>query len=199
MSHPWVRHLLVGSFFLSTPALAADHAEAPGAAADAVADLGDFYAWHTDAGRFVVVFTFSPVGATTSAPVVDADVLYGIHIDRDADQIPDADLWVRFGEDADGNWGVQLEGAPGSSGAISGAVGTTIEQDGIKVWAGTSDDPFFFDLAGFQDTLATASIAFTGTDGLAGLNTTTVVVELDSSAVADGATRLDLWATTGRK
>jgi len=194
------KHLgaLAAGLLLASPALAADHGEAPGAAADPVADIADFYAWNTGESMVFIV-TFAGLGSTTTAPMLDSDVLYGIHIDRDFDQVADANLWVRFGQNGAGDWGVQVTDVPGTSGAVSGAVGTVIESDGVKLWAGHADDPFFFDLAGFTDTLSTGDLAFTGADALAGLNVSAVAIEVDTTALVDGAARVDIWTTTGRK
>ena len=189
---------LAAGLFIAGSAQAADHAEAPGTAMDPASDIADFYAWNAGE-RFVMAVTFAGVGATTTAPVLDADVLYGVHIDRDADQVADATIWVRFAQNSDGDWGVQVADIPGAEGPVSGAVGTVIESDDIKVWAGHADDPFFFDLTGFQDTLASGTIAFTATDALAGLNVSAFVIDIDAAAVADGQPRVDLWTTTGRK
>ena len=143
--------------------------------------------------------TFAGIGATTGEPVLDADVIYGIHIDRDNDQVADANIWVRFAQNSAGQWGVQVTDVPGAAGPVSGAVGTVIEADDIKLWAGHADDPFFFDLTGFQDTLATGTLSFTATDALAGLNVSAFVLDVDAAAIAEGQPRVDLWTTTGRK
>jgi hypothetical protein len=67
------------------------------------------------------------------------------------------------------------------------------------VFAGLRDDPFFFDLQGFQDTLATATVAFTGADALAGLNASAIVFEMDSATLVGNGHNISAWATTGRK
>ena len=189
---------VAAGLLMAGTAQAADHADAPAASADPVADIADFYAWNTGE-RFVFIVTFAGLGATTTAPVLDADVLYGIHIDRDGDHAADANIWVRFAQNSAGEWGVQAADVPGTSAPVSGPVGTVIETDGIKVWAGHADDPFFFDLAGFQDTLSTGTIAFTATDAVAGLNVTAFALDVDAAEVAAGQPRLSIWATTGRK
>jgi len=189
---------LAAGLLSAGPAQAADHAEAPIASADPPADIADFYAWNAGE-RFVFIVTFAGVGATTSAPVLDADVIYGIHVDRDGDQAADANIWVRFGQNGAGDWGVQVTDVPGASGPISGAVGSVIESDDVKLWAGHADDPFFFDLVGFQNTLATGTVSFTAADALAGLNVSAIVLEVDAAVIADGQPRVDLWTTTGRK
>ena len=88
---------------------AADHAEAPTAAADAAADLADIYAWHTDDRTLVVGITFAGLGLAGDPAMYDEDVLYGVHIDNDGDNLPDYDVWARFGQDELGEWGLQVE------------------------------------------------------------------------------------------
>ncbi|MCA9729372.1 MAG: DUF4331 family protein, partial [Candidatus Eisenbacteria bacterium] len=68
------------------------------------------------------------------------------------------------------------------------------------VFAGWRDDPFFFDLAGYQMTLQTGDLSFDSTrDSFAGLNVTAIVVEMDLSAALGSGSKINLWATTGRK
>ena len=178
---------------------AADHAEAPVAAADPAADLADLYAWHTDAGSLVTAITFGGLTAPGEPASYDADVLYGIHIDRDADQVADTDIWARFGQDDQGNWGLQVSNLPGTGAPVTGAVEQVIAVPGGSIYAGLRDDPFFFDLQGFNDTATTGVLSFdAGRDSLAGTNVTALVFEMDlASAVADSG-NIQIWATTHR-
>ena len=189
----------------SRPADAADHTEPPrvGTEGDAAADIADFYAWHRDVGgstKLVLAITFAGLAAPGEAATYDPDVLYGVHIDNDGDAESDVDLWVRFGQDGAGEWGVQLVGAPGLDGPLEGAVESEIEEGDVKVFAGLRDDPFFFDLDGFTTTLSTGDLAFDSTnDTFAGANVTAIVIELDADGVlAEGETALQTWATTAR-
>ncbi len=193
----WTALLAAG--LTATPALAADHADAPGAAADPLADIADFFAFHTEDGKLVAILTFQPLMAPGAAASWDADLLYGIHIDTDMDAVADKDVWVRFGQDAEGAWGMHVDGLPGTSAPLVGAVDTALEADGLRAWAGVKDDPFFFDMQGLNDTLATGTLSFTATDALAGLNVQAIVLEMDQAAAADGADTVSLWATTHRK
>jgi hypothetical protein len=200
--------LAVGATFLEVETLeAADHAEAPGTQADAVADIADYYAWHTANDTIVNVITFAPFGTTTATGVYDADVLYGVHVDLDLDNVADSDMWFRFGQNAAGDWGVQatLVDALGTI-VVEGAVETNITHEivptqDINLWAGAADDPFFFDATGFSDTLSTGTISFTTADAIAGLNVTSIVIEtpapLDSSTFQP-ITSFQTWATTSR-
>lgn len=225
----------------SQEVVAADHADAPGASSDPASDIADFYAWHTEDGKVVAIITFAPLQAPGAEAAYDADVLYTVHIDNTAaagglatplaplpddntnDNESDIQINVRFGQNGAGEWGVQIENLPGVDGAIEGAVGEMIDGgDGNIAQAGTFDDPFFFDLVGFQDTIANAGtddpamkvdfdLAFgslgdfpdsiiPAPDALAGTNIHAIVVEFDTevalNANPDGL--LQLWATTAR-
>jgi hypothetical protein len=175
------------------------------------ADIADVFAWHTQVdaagtpyldGNLVVALTFAgPVAADTFPG--DRDVLYGIHIDNnDAMHDPDVTIWARFGQDSEGNWGVRFDGIPGTGGPVVGRVGSIINLGGGAAYAGVREDPFFFDLQGFRDTLMTGNLAFdclggTCTDFFAGLNDAAIVVEIPLRAIP-GAGPFRVWGTTGR-
>lgn len=181
-------------------AIAADHNEAPGATADPAADITDFYSWHSG-DKLVAVIDFAGVNASMNGPLYDNDVAYGVHIDNDGDYVADHDVWVRFGQNGAGEWGMKVENLPGSSGTISGAVGTNLDAGGGRfVFAGWREDPFFFDLEGFTNTLQTGTLSFDSTrDSFAGLNVTAIVLEMSLSAAMESGSNLNIWATTARK
>jgi len=166
----------------SQEVVAADHADAPGTQADNAADIADFYAWHTDAGKVVAIITFAPLQTAGAEAAYDRDVLYTIHIDNtataagltsggeistnDNDNESDIRINVRFGQNYLGDWGVQVENLPGVDGAIQGGVDTTIDGgDGNMAMAGTFDDPFSFDFEGYEATITNAATS-TGADDI---------------------------------
>jgi len=182
---------------------AADHAEAPGAAADPAADIADFYAWHTDNDTVVVALTFAGLASPGDPATYDTEVLYGFHIDNNLDNASDIDIWCRFGTNMAGDtWGVQCMNVPGAGAALEGEVETEIvdmDDDAVKIWAGPREDPFFFDLSGYQETLMTGDIAFdSDNDDFAGTNVTAIVIEMDAATAAAEGTELQTWATTAR-
>jgi hypothetical protein len=73
------------------------------------------------------------------------------------------------------------------------------EKNGVRLFAGVRDDPFFFDLGRFSAILAGQAASFNdpGTDAFAGLNTYAIVIELPIEMVGDPATTT-IWATTSR-
>lgn len=180
---------------------ASDHNDAPaGGVEDRPVDIGDFYAWHTEDGNLVLITTFSGYSVPAVPPEFDADVLYGMHIDTDGDAVADENIYARFGQDPDGNWGVRITGIPGEADALTGALEENLHgASAARAYAGVRDDPFFFDLQGFQDTLATGTVAFDNTrDFAAAQNAAAIVVEFPLSALGDPAS-LQTWATTARK
>jgi hypothetical protein len=221
------------------PVDAADHRDAPGTMADPFADLNDLYAWHTENDTIVVVLTFNGLLNPDTAPediYSEAElpnVLYTVHIDNDSvplanpgawdNQDPETfdseiDIHVRFGQNGNGEWGVQVLNLPGADAEVVGPVDMDLDGNGGHVYAGVIDDPFFFDLDGFLTTLANldddtldteADIGFRSldptfrgdtTDSFAGLNTMAVVLEFDAAtAVAKNPDNfIQVWATSGR-
>lgn len=159
-------------------------------------DIGDLYAWHGD-GTLKAVLTFAgPVAPGTDA-AYSRDVLYAIHIDgADEDNEPDHTMWFRFGQDSAGAWGVLAEGVPGADADVVGAVDEVLESGSAMVFAGQRDDPFFFDLQGFQETLSMATLRFDADrDFFAGQNINAIVVEFPHAMLGfDGP--YNIWATT---
>lgn len=198
------RHLILCALAVTAVGLgglraaqAADHLDpndrvSPGDAAD----IGDLYAWH-DGGDITAILTFAgPVAAGVTA-AYSRDTLYAIHIDGDdSDVEPDQTIYVRFGQDSAGTWGVQAQNVPGTSDDLSGAVGSTLSEGSSRVYAGMHDDPFFFDSQGLTDTLATGTLSFVGTrDFFADQNINAIVVEFPESAL--GLTGpYNIWATS---
>lgn len=183
---------------LSTIVSAADHLDAPKTKANLLADITDVYAWHTDDGKVVAVLNVAGFTEAGQPPQLDSTVLYGIHIDNNGDNEADIDTWIRFGQNGAGDWGVQVTDLPGGDPVVVGPVGQTVEAGlGLRVWAGSRDDPFFFDLDGFQKTLMTGDLSFDATnDTFAKTNVTSIIVEMSTDAVVAGNETFQLWAST---
>jgi len=192
---------LVAALLMATPTYAADHQEAPGTQADPVADIADFYAWHTANGTTVAIITFDGLQPMGMAELtLDPEVLYTVHIDNNADNAADIEIHVQFAQNALGDWGVAVQNLPGADPVIIGNVEETLtDANGPMVWVGSADDPFFFDLQGFNETLTSETLAFVNTrDGFAGTNVSAIVLEFDTATAAGGSTTFRTWATTSR-
>jgi hypothetical protein len=189
----------------ATDVIAGDHAEAPLIVEDPAADLADLYAWHAE-GNLVIGLTWAGytlrVAPEATAATLDPDVLYAIHIDTDGDEVADVDVHARFGQDSEGNWGVQVENLPGTDAPVSGPVETELDAGGgARVWAGIRDDPFFFDAEGFKKTLMTGVLSFDSQrDQALYQNATVLVLEVPlASLPGGGEAPFQLWATTSRR
>lgn len=179
---------------------AADHNDPPSIAGMA-SDIADTYAWHDMASDKLVVAITWAAGKVPSADqtgTYDPDVLYTIHIDNTGDNVSDIQVHARFGQDGAGNWGVQVENLPGADGTVTGAVESNLTSGDAMVYAGLRDDPFFFDLTGFRETLMMGTLRFMPErDFFEGTNATALVLEMSLSGALGGADGLQIWTTTG--
>jgi len=188
---------------------AADHVDSPQSEADPAADIADLYAWHAD-GQLYAIITFAGLTAGGGDATYDPDVLYTLHIDDDDDREADHEIYVRFGQNLAEEWGVRVDNLPGEAGHFEGPVGeAVVGKAGGQVQAGLFDDPFFFDLDGFQETIMNittngpdsyGNLAFDSTnDAFAGTNVTAIVLDMPYAAAdVDGDGQVQVWATTGR-
>lgn len=187
---------LLGMTVLHGAALASDHQEAPAATAQLAADIGDIYAWHEGADLNLVL-TFGTFNAAGAPAIFSPDVLYGMHFDTSvpADGVSDKDIYARFAQNTAGEWGVQVFDESGV--LFVSPVDTVTENSNGKVWAGLTDDPFFFDLTGFNTTVTTGTISFDpNRDDVAGLNITSLVLQLPLGDVVTPGAQVSTWATT---
>jgi len=184
-------------------AFAADHNEAPLARADQPADLADLYAWHDNAAnKLVAIVTFAGIApASVANPgTFDENVLYTVNIDNDGDLESNVAVLVQFFRDDRGRTGMRVENLPGAPASFDAAVNRPVNAGDCRVFAGLRDDPFFFDLDGFRQTLQTGTLSFDATrDTFAGTNATVIVLEMDLDAARASGSTLNLWATTARK
>lgn len=197
----------LAALFVTTSVYAADHRETNDTKAHPESDIADVYAWHNTAnGTLTLMLTYGGGAdvATRTAPLYNDHVLYQIHLDTMGTVAPETSIQIRFGQRNDGAWGVKVDNLPGSSGSVIGAVETTLTENAGtkgKVHVGLFDDPFFFDLDGFKDTVATGNLSFHNPpeDTFAGKNVMAIVLEMDLTAARGGGNKLNVWATTGQK
>jgi len=192
--------LSAAGLLLAAPAtsLAADHLDAPATVADPAADINDVYTWQ-DGTKTVFVMTVFPA-AGAEAAFSDA-VQYVFHtasgsgygsVNEATDIICtfDAAQMVSCWVGADGDY---------VHGDASATAGLTSDSGMTKVYAGLRDDPFFFNLVGFQETVsiivgAASSLTFdaAGCPGVDAGTSTVLVNQLASDA--DGNAAADFFA-----
>jgi hypothetical protein len=186
-------------------ALSADHLDPPARTDPAVdptpdfdTDIADLYAFH-DADNLYLIETWGAPAATNLAGFFDRDMVHTINISTAPPATtPEIQISFRFGVGATPNeQGIQLTGLPGVNGTLTGPLETILSKDGVRVFSGVKDDPFFFDSQGLKDSRATGVLSIKNTrDRFAGLNASVTAIEIPRSRL--GSTKLDLWVTTAR-
>jgi len=193
---------------------ASDHIDAP-SVTNQTTDITDLYVFQ-GANTNDLVFVGNTQGlltpATTGAAKFDPKTLIQFNIDVNNDNIED--LVIQCIYDAASNtmkvYGPIKPTAPGLvsklEGSVTASVGITpygasapivTTKNGISVFAGPRDDPFFFDLDQYHAVLAGTASGFRnpGVDAFAGTNVMSVVVELPKSMIG-GTGSVNVWLTT---
>ena len=193
---------------------ASDHIDAPNVTGQTT-DITDLYVF-TGADTSNLVFVANTQGlltpATTGAAKFDQNTLMQFNIDLNNDLVEDLVIQCKY-DSASNTMKVygpikpsmtglesKIEGNATASvavtpyGASAPIVSTT---NGIAVFAGPRDDPFFFDLDQYHAILAGKAMGFNnpGTDAFAGTNVLSVVVELPKSMIG-GTGKINVWLTT---
>ena len=200
----------------ATYLIAADHIDAP-AVTGTGSDITDVYAFQSPDNADNIVFVVNVQGllapSATAAASFDEEVMIEINIDNSATKDNMEDLVIQAAFD---NGKVKVYGpeAPAQKGLIStllksapveanisayGANPLMGENNGVKVFAGPRDDPFFFDLNQFKAIIGGTASGFNnpGTDAFAGTNVLALVVEVPKSML--GAGPINIWATSNRE
>lgn len=177
--------LVAGVAIGAAPGGTADHLDAPLVAADGSTDINDLYVFSSpnDEDSVVLAMTVNPAAGVISGTEFNENADYQIYIHNDLDGTQEATFSLSFDDGFAGPQRVKVGGPGLNPDANKGRVGDMIElTNGGKLWAGLTEDPFFFDLAGFQN-----GLAFDGTDFFAGLDVAAIVLELPVDAVSDGS------------
>jgi hypothetical protein len=198
---------------------AADHIDSPNVT-NTPNDITDLYVFRGENNNNLVFVAntqglLSP-GSTASAKF-DENTVIEFNIDNNGDKIEDLVLQCKYdatsnsmkvyGPVAPSETGTRskLEGAETASVAVSAygaapVIGTSM--NGMKVFAGPRDDPFFFDLTQFKKIIAGTATGFlpagASTDAFAGTNVMSVVVEVPKSMLG-GSGSLNVWVETKKK
>ncbi len=211
----------------------ADHADSPDTS-EGNLDVNDLYVFN-QGDNVVFAMTVSPLltpGASTSGAAFNPNGLYQFKLDRERDGIEEAVIQILVSGDATdqtidvrgpvtasvtGTTDNVLVDAP----SVRGAFNTTFSGEGLTVFAGPRDDPFFIDLFGDESLTSVLNAVFSATlgetigsadeqslsfadpavDDLAGLNVLAIVVEVPKSVVAAAlgigtSDTFYAWATT---
>ena len=169
---------------------AADHLDSPSVGNDGRLDINDLYAFQspTNASNTVIIVTVNPLAGVLSDTTFNSRGSYEIHIDNDGDTESDTSFSFAFSRPRRGRQNVIV--LQDNSVIASGRSGTDLAVNGGgTVRTGLFDDPFFFDLNGFND-----GFNFTGDDFFEGTNITAIVLEVPSATL--GGPNIAVWART---
>lgn len=207
----------------------ADHLDAPAAKADHRVDITDVYAFRSSPSSTALVLNVDGLMTPTDSKTATfrTRALYELKVDRDQNGVADLAYRVRFSPattNADGTksqtFVVRRATGPAAAanlwnGAVVAVGRTTPYKHGARinpvvgggaVFAGTRDDPFFFDLPGFVNfkqkllegstNLGTLLGGFTGADTFAGTNVLSIVIKLPNEKLGGAGNSIGIFATT---
>lgn len=202
---------------------AADHIDAPavtGSGSTSVgADITDIYAFQSPADNSKMVFVLNSQGllspALSATATFPSNVMYEFNIDNTGDNVEDLVIQCLVQNGKMRVYGPVAPGAAGLNSSVQTSAGYTevavtpynaaspnigTSTNGIKVFAGPRDDPFFFDLARFKQIIGGTAASFNnpGTDSFAGTNVMSIVVEVPKSMLGT-ATTINVWGETKTK
>ena len=192
---------------------AADHIDAP-SVTNKPTDITDVYVFRAE-NPDNMVFVANTQGLLTPGATADAkfdeNTMIEFNIDNNGDNVEDLVIQCIA---KNGKMKVYGPSVPKVTGTVSYlninklSVQTDItkyEQDpvigigdnGVKVFAGPRDDPFFFDLVRFRQVIAGQASSFNnpGNDTFAGTNVMGLVVEVPKSLLNSSST-INVWAET---
>jgi hypothetical protein len=195
--------------------LAADHNDAP-AVKGQTTDITDLYVFQ-GANPDNLVFAGNTQGllapGATSAAKFDPRTLIQFKIDNNGDNVEDLVIQAIYKDGKINVFGPVRPSHTGTRTKIEkeefiGAVPVTpygasqpvivTGSNGIRLFAGPRDDPFFFDLDQFHKIVAGQASGFNnpGTDTFAGTNVLSIVVEVPKKLLHAGTGKLGVWMTT---
>lgn len=219
----------VGLAWAPTPKVhGADHGDAPLASNDAAADIADIFAFldPNDPNQVVLILTirgFIPAGENANFGQFDPRILSAIELETTGDAVADIAIGVTFSPQtartAPQTATVLAVRLPSFAPIFTFTAPTTISSTGatappqtvttnaatgIQVFAGMTDDPFFFDIPGFgrfvNSVLAGAtdpSQLTRGRDSFAGYNVMAIALRIPRTLLTTG-NRLGVGARTFR-
>ena len=197
---------------------AADHRDSMTLINDQDVDIADVYSFRSPANPANLVLGMTVPGLVPPAEsrTFDEDALYQFKIDQDGDAVEDLVIQA-FATGSGSSQTIHFRGP--AEPAVTGAVNQLLPGDdvatvqistsasaitatggGLTVFAGVRDDPFFFDLARFNEIVMGMATEFRdpGIDTFAGSNALAIVVEVPASMVVGTGPTIGVWGTTGR-
>ncbi len=175
--------------------MAADHLEAPALQGQGSVDLNDLFLFQApNTNNSVMILTVNPFAGSVSGTTFNSNASYEFQFDNDGDSVADITYSTTFSTAAGGSqtYTVNRTDSAGTAAIAAGVTGVaSATTNGGLVQAGNFDDPFFFDLNGFNN-----GFNFTGDDTFAGANVSAIVLELPSADFLAGSNNVGAQAVT---
>ena len=195
-----------------SPANAADHRDSPQADEDVSVDITDIFEFRDPANPAMLVVAMGthsladPKFSTTYH--YNPNAVYRLRFYTDSAAIPTSQIDFVFTPFTTSQsftayfpHGIVVQG-PVTLGTVATTPPTpliTHGPQGITIYAGPREDPFVFDLVGFNRFIAGVTPNFTGNNAFAGFNINAIVIELPISLVVGSAQQFGLSGSTNLK
>ncbi len=212
---------------LAVPLRAADHGDGPATSNDPSADIGDVYLFldPNDNSQVVMEMTtrgFLVPSEASNMGIFDPSVAYRFNLETTGDAIPDASITVTFSPRTSTSVAqtatIRMTNATGTVFSFTAPatnpslttspptrVITTDPTSGVSFFAGEVDDPFFFDIVGFNRFVASVlagspdpSQFARARDSFAGYNTMAIALKIPASLLASTNNILGVYGSTLR-
>jgi len=201
--------------FSLSPAIAADHRDSPQVDNDVSTDITDIYTFRDPANpaMLVVAVNTHPFSVPQEATTYhyNPEALYRIRFHTNTTGVPTSQIDVVFtpftvNSSGQGSQrftaylphGIVVQG-PVTLPTVNPTPPTPLVTNGpqgIMIYAGPREDPFVFDLLGFDRFVAGQTPNFTGANAFAGFNVNSIVIEVPLSLVVGSAQQFGVWAVT---
>lgn len=173
---------------------ASDHLDSPSVMEDGRLDINDLYVFQSPENpeNTVMIMTVNPAAGILSPSNFKSRARYEFVVDNDGDSRPDIVFRVQFSSARGGRLqvaSVYRNGRLIARGRNERTVQVKPSAGGGMFRAGLFEDPFFFDLEGFND-----GFNFTGDDFFAGLDVSAICLEIPSASL--GGPSVGIWART---
>jgi hypothetical protein len=201
--------------------MAADHIDAP-AVTGQTTDITDLYVFRSPVNTNNLVFVANLQGlmspTVTATAKFDQNNMIEFNVDNTGDMVEDLVIQAKY-DLATNKMYVYGPVAPSSTGLTSKLQGNPTAEvgvtpygsapvvatgaNGIQVFAGPRDDPFYFDLTQFNKIISGQASSFNnpGTDAVAGTNVMSVVVEVPKTLLGNiaASNTINVWLKTKKK
>jgi hypothetical protein len=222
MKKKYVFGAVIGLLITGGILIAADHIDAPAVTGAGNTSLGtditDIYAFQSPSDNNKIVFVIGTQGllspGVTGTATFPAQTMYELNIDNNGDQVEDLVIQCLVQKGKLRVYGPVAAGTPGLNSTVKAnasmieAMVTTYGSgpvvgtggNGVRVFAGPRDDPFFFDLVRFKEIIAGTATSFRtpGVDTFAGTNIMAIVVEVPKNLLGT-AMSINVWAESKAK